>query len=188
VALWEFDCSVCCVQAKRPRRNRRSPALRAAFQETSITPANLVLPLFIHEGWWWATRKNKGWSVDENNCSLVLMCRWRGHSHWSYAWVLQAWVEAWASRRGTDLWPQFTRFSAMDYDTLAIRWFSCLRPLLFYTRYFSMYQVDTVRFVCCILLVDTPAGYIVFERKKEYKKIYIGIAVLKLKVWLSTRA
>uniref|UniRef100_A0A453N8Z4 porphobilinogen synthase n=1 Tax=Aegilops tauschii subsp. strangulata TaxID=200361 RepID=A0A453N8Z4_AEGTS len=36
--------------AKRPRRNRRSPALRAAFQETSITPANLVLPLFIHEG------------------------------------------------------------------------------------------------------------------------------------------
>lgn len=38
---------------KRPRRNRRSPALRAAFQETSISPANLVLPLFIHEGWWW---------------------------------------------------------------------------------------------------------------------------------------
>ncbi|KAM0891660.1 hypothetical protein ACQ4PT_026236 [Festuca glaucescens] len=36
--------------AKRPRRNRRSPTLRAAFQETSITPANLVLPLFIHEG------------------------------------------------------------------------------------------------------------------------------------------
>ncbi|KAM0890954.1 hypothetical protein ACQ4PT_026729 [Festuca glaucescens] len=36
--------------AKRPRRNRRSPVLRAAFQETSITPANLVLPLFIHEG------------------------------------------------------------------------------------------------------------------------------------------
>ncbi|VAI78900.1 unnamed protein product [Triticum turgidum subsp. durum] len=36
--------------AKRPRRNRRSPALRAAFQETTISPANLVLPLFIHEG------------------------------------------------------------------------------------------------------------------------------------------
>lgn len=35
---------------KRPRRNRRSPALRAAFQETTISPANLVLPLFIHEG------------------------------------------------------------------------------------------------------------------------------------------
>jgi len=36
--------------AKRPRRNRKSPALRAAFQETSISPANFVLPLFIHEG------------------------------------------------------------------------------------------------------------------------------------------
>uniref|UniRef100_A0A0D9WTW1 Delta-aminolevulinic acid dehydratase n=2 Tax=Leersia perrieri TaxID=77586 RepID=A0A0D9WTW1_9ORYZ len=35
---------------KRPRRNRRSPALRSAFQETTISPANLVLPLFIHEG------------------------------------------------------------------------------------------------------------------------------------------
>ncbi|KAG8069752.1 hypothetical protein GUJ93_ZPchr0006g41730 [Zizania palustris] len=33
-----------------PRRNRRSPALRAAFQETTISPANLVLLLFIHEG------------------------------------------------------------------------------------------------------------------------------------------
>ncbi|KAL5208511.1 hypothetical protein ABZP36_032946 [Zizania latifolia] len=42
-----------CAQdmAKRPRRNRSSLALRAAFQETIITPANLVLPLFIHEGW-----------------------------------------------------------------------------------------------------------------------------------------
>ncbi|KAG2639074.1 hypothetical protein PVAP13_2NG635900 [Panicum virgatum] len=36
--------------AKHPRRNRKSPALRAAFQETSISPANFVLPLFIHEG------------------------------------------------------------------------------------------------------------------------------------------
>ncbi|KAE8785681.1 delta-aminolevulinic acid dehydratase, chloroplastic-like [Hordeum vulgare] len=36
--------------AKRPRQNRRSPTLRAAFQETSITPANVVLPLFIYEG------------------------------------------------------------------------------------------------------------------------------------------
>ncbi|XP_020253257.1 delta-aminolevulinic acid dehydratase, chloroplastic-like [Asparagus officinalis] len=35
---------------RRPRRNRKSPALRASFQETQITPANLVLPLFIHEG------------------------------------------------------------------------------------------------------------------------------------------
>ncbi|CAI0393100.1 unnamed protein product [Linum tenue] len=36
--------------SRRPRRNRRSPALRAAFQETSISPANFVYPLFIHEG------------------------------------------------------------------------------------------------------------------------------------------
>ncbi|WVZ78604.1 hypothetical protein U9M48_026289 [Paspalum notatum var. saurae] len=35
---------------KRPRRNRKSPTLRAAFQETTISPANFVLPLFIHEG------------------------------------------------------------------------------------------------------------------------------------------
>ncbi|GAB4844167.1 Delta-aminolevulinic acid dehydratase 1, chloroplastic [Ancistrocladus abbreviatus] len=35
---------------RRPRRNRRSPAMRAAFQETNLSPANLVYPLFIHEG------------------------------------------------------------------------------------------------------------------------------------------
>ncbi|CAI5459499.1 unnamed protein product [Closterium sp. Yama58-4] len=34
----------------RPRRNRRSPFLREAFQETFVTPANFILPLFIHEG------------------------------------------------------------------------------------------------------------------------------------------
>eukprot|EP00245_Coleochaete_scutata_P005869 TRINITY_DN197_c0_g1_i1.p1 TRINITY_DN197_c0_g1~~TRINITY_DN197_c0_g1_i1.p1 ORF type:complete len:432 (+),score=106.29 TRINITY_DN197_c0_g1_i1:158-1453(+) len=34
----------------RPRRNRRSPHLRAAFQETTLSPANFILPLFIHEG------------------------------------------------------------------------------------------------------------------------------------------
>lgn len=35
---------------RRPRRNRRSAALRASFQETTLSPANFVLPLFIHEG------------------------------------------------------------------------------------------------------------------------------------------
>ncbi|XP_028107447.1 delta-aminolevulinic acid dehydratase, chloroplastic-like [Camellia sinensis] len=35
---------------RRPRRNRKSPAVRAAFQETILTPANFVYPLFIHEG------------------------------------------------------------------------------------------------------------------------------------------
>lgn len=34
----------------RPRRNRRSPHLRGAFQETQISAANFILPLFIHEG------------------------------------------------------------------------------------------------------------------------------------------
>ncbi|KAL6492890.1 Delta-aminolevulinic acid dehydratase 1, chloroplastic [Orobanche gracilis] len=36
--------------SRRPRRNRRSPALRDAFQETTLRPSNLVYPLFIHEG------------------------------------------------------------------------------------------------------------------------------------------
>ncbi|KAK0575770.1 hypothetical protein LWI29_006695 [Acer saccharum] len=36
--------------SRRPRRNRKSPALRASFQETSLSPANFVYPLFIHEG------------------------------------------------------------------------------------------------------------------------------------------
>jgi porphobilinogen synthase len=35
---------------RRPRRNRKSATLRAAFQETTISPANFILPLFIHEG------------------------------------------------------------------------------------------------------------------------------------------
>ncbi|KAJ4783068.1 Delta-aminolevulinic acid dehydratase [Rhynchospora pubera] len=35
---------------RRPRRNRKSPTLRSAFQETTLSPANFVLPLFIHEG------------------------------------------------------------------------------------------------------------------------------------------
>ncbi|RZC74727.1 hypothetical protein C5167_050210 [Papaver somniferum] len=34
---------------KRPRRNRKSPVLRASFQETHLSPANFVYPLFIHE-------------------------------------------------------------------------------------------------------------------------------------------
>ncbi|KAG6470058.1 hypothetical protein ZIOFF_071078 [Zingiber officinale] len=35
---------------RRPRRNRKSPQLRAAFQETTLSPSNFVYPLFIHEG------------------------------------------------------------------------------------------------------------------------------------------
>lgn len=33
----------------RPRRNRRSPRTRALLQETHLTPADLVLPAFVHE-------------------------------------------------------------------------------------------------------------------------------------------
>lgn len=34
----------------RPRRNRRSPSIREAISETTISPANLILPVFIHDG------------------------------------------------------------------------------------------------------------------------------------------
>ncbi|KAK9845890.1 hypothetical protein WJX81_005268 [Elliptochloris bilobata] len=34
----------------RPRRNRRSPTIRGAISETHISPANLILPVFVHDG------------------------------------------------------------------------------------------------------------------------------------------
>ena len=34
----------------RPRRLRRSPALRAMVRETSLSPADFIYPLFVHEG------------------------------------------------------------------------------------------------------------------------------------------
>ena len=34
----------------RPRRNRRSPTIRGAISETHISSANLILPVFIHDG------------------------------------------------------------------------------------------------------------------------------------------
>lgn len=33
----------------RPRRNRRTPAIRALVRETALSPANFVLPMFLHE-------------------------------------------------------------------------------------------------------------------------------------------
>jgi porphobilinogen synthase len=33
----------------RPRRNRRSQAIRSMVRETSLTPADFILPLFLHE-------------------------------------------------------------------------------------------------------------------------------------------
>ena len=34
----------------RPRRNRRTPAIRDMVRETELSPAHLVLPLFVHQG------------------------------------------------------------------------------------------------------------------------------------------
>eukprot|EP00217_Crustomastix_stigmatica_P007578 CAMPEP_0183798546 /NCGR_PEP_ID=MMETSP0803_2-20130417/19137_1 /TAXON_ID=195967 /ORGANISM="Crustomastix stigmata, Strain CCMP3273" /LENGTH=391 /DNA_ID=CAMNT_0026043231 /DNA_START=15 /DNA_END=1190 /DNA_ORIENTATION=+ len=34
----------------RPRRNRRSPTVRGAFSETVLTPANFIMPVFVHDG------------------------------------------------------------------------------------------------------------------------------------------
>lgn len=33
----------------RPRRNRRTPAIRALVRETSLSPADFILPMFFHE-------------------------------------------------------------------------------------------------------------------------------------------
>ena len=35
---------------ERPRRLRRTPALRRLVQETAVRPADLVLPVFVREG------------------------------------------------------------------------------------------------------------------------------------------
>ena len=37
-------------QPIRPRRNRKNSAIRSMIHETVLTPANLIYPLFIHEG------------------------------------------------------------------------------------------------------------------------------------------
>lgn len=34
----------------RPRRNRRTPAIRALVRETTLAPADFIQPLFLHEG------------------------------------------------------------------------------------------------------------------------------------------
>lgn len=34
----------------RPRRNRRSDTARRAISETRLSPANLILPVFVHDG------------------------------------------------------------------------------------------------------------------------------------------
>lgn len=37
-------------RVSRPRRNRRSQTIRDAVAEANLTPANFILPLFVHEG------------------------------------------------------------------------------------------------------------------------------------------
>lgn len=34
----------------RPRRNRRTPAIRSMVRETTLSPADFILPMFLHEG------------------------------------------------------------------------------------------------------------------------------------------
>lgn len=34
---------------QRPRRNRRSPAIRTMVRETTLSPADFILPMFLHE-------------------------------------------------------------------------------------------------------------------------------------------
>ncbi|MCB1064047.1 MAG: porphobilinogen synthase [Verrucomicrobiae bacterium] len=49
----------------RPRRNRKSPALRGLVRETVLTPADLIYPLFIQEG-----------EIDEPIASMPGCHRW----------------------------------------------------------------------------------------------------------------
>ena len=35
---------------RRPRRNRKSPAIREILQETRLHPSELIAPLFVMEG------------------------------------------------------------------------------------------------------------------------------------------
>lgn len=55
----------------RPRRNRRTPAIRAMIQETILQPADFILPLFIHE--------------DSNDVAIESM---PGVTRWSLAGML----------------------------------------------------------------------------------------------------
>lgn len=49
----------------RPRRNRKSPAIRALLRESSLLPQHLICPLFVHES-----------SLDEPIDSLPSCFRW----------------------------------------------------------------------------------------------------------------
>ena len=49
----------------RPRRNRRTPAIRGLVRETLLTPADFIYPLFLHDG-----------PKDEPNVSMPGCQRW----------------------------------------------------------------------------------------------------------------
>ena len=49
----------------RPRRNRRTPAIRSLVRENVLTPADFILPLFLHED-----------SVDTPIASMPGVTRW----------------------------------------------------------------------------------------------------------------
>lgn len=42
-------CSSKHAQRARPRRNRKSPAMRGMVRENIVTPSNFIYPLFIHD-------------------------------------------------------------------------------------------------------------------------------------------
>ena len=44
-----FNLTFVLLQRARPRRNRKSPAMRGMVRENIVTPSNFIYPLFIHE-------------------------------------------------------------------------------------------------------------------------------------------
>ena len=48
--LYQLENKKTIKMLRRPRRNRKSLAIRSAIQETFISPANLIMPLFLVDG------------------------------------------------------------------------------------------------------------------------------------------
>ncbi len=60
-------------QRQRPRRNRKSPAMRDAVRENTVTPSDFVYPLFIHDEV--SVRTSTVWCLNINQpykCCIVV--------------------------------------------------------------------------------------------------------------------